>query len=109
MFVWLGDMYYGDEPVRGCKARAARTASKPFLQARQPMRWPPAPLVSPPPPPQEFNCNPSNANASACRCESTWMKQPPYMCEAGELDNAREKMVAQVWGRCGSWRPSHVA
>lgn len=69
---------------------------------------------SPPLPPQEFNCNPSNANASACQCESTWLKQPPYMCPAGELDNAREKMVAQVGGwwaaaaLCGCQSPVHA-
>ncbi|EFN59092.1 hypothetical protein CHLNCDRAFT_137864 [Chlorella variabilis] len=57
-WVWLGDMYYGDEPL--------------------------------------FNCNPANSNASACACEATYMRQPPYMCPAGELDNARDKMVAQV-------------
>jgi alkaline phosphatase D len=57
-WVWLGDMYYGDEPV--------------------------------------FNCNPANANASACQCEASYIRQPPYMCPAGELDNARDKMVAQV-------------
>ncbi|KAL4859501.1 hypothetical protein ACK3TF_000601 [Chlorella vulgaris] len=43
-----------------------------------------------------FNCNLENANSSMCRCEASFLKQPPYMCPAGELDNARDKMVAQV-------------
>ncbi|KAI7841581.1 hypothetical protein COHA_004751 [Chlorella ohadii] len=43
-----------------------------------------------------FECSPQNLNASQCQCTPDWLKQPPFMCMAGELDNARDKMVAQV-------------
>jgi alkaline phosphatase D len=45
-----------------------------------------------------FECSPQNLNASQCQCTADWLKQPPFMCQAGELDNARDKMVAQVGG-----------
>lgn len=34
--------------------------------------------------------------ATGCTCTPTWLQQPPYMCMAGDMDNVRGKMVAQV-------------
>lgn len=57
-WVWLGDMFYADEPP--------------------------------------FECSPANINSSLCQCTPTWYRAPPFMCPAGDQDNARDKMMAQV-------------
>ena len=57
-FLFLGDMFYGDQPPFECSAR--------------------------------------NLNSSACQCEPSFLRQPPFSCLAGDLDNARDKMAAQV-------------
>ncbi|PSC67028.1 Clavaminate synthase isoform B, partial [Micractinium conductrix] len=43
-----------------------------------------------------FECTLANSNASVCQCTPTYIRIPPWMCAAGDADNAREKMVAQV-------------
>jgi alkaline phosphatase D len=43
-----------------------------------------------------FECSARNLNSSACQCEGSFLRQPPFSCPAGDLDNARDKMVAQV-------------
>jgi alkaline phosphatase D len=43
-----------------------------------------------------FECSAHNLNSSACQCEPSFLRQPPFSCPAGDLDNARDKMVAQV-------------
>lgn len=53
------------------------------------------------PPPADqppFECTLANSNASVCQCTPTYIRIPPWMCAAGDADNAREKMVAQVCG-----------
>jgi alkaline phosphatase D len=44
-----------------------------------------------------FDCNlEENAAAPACSCPPDHLKTPPFNCLAGDLDNARTKMQAQV-------------
>ena len=42
-----------------------------------------------------FTCE-ANSTAPACTCTPTQLQRPPHACLAGDLDNARTKMTAQL-------------
>ena len=51
-----------------------------------------------------FECSTAYIHSAQCQCTSNYYRQEPYSCMAGDLDNIRDKMMAQVCGGgCGVW------
>jgi len=85
----LGSIVRVDETPLQCKEPTTTSTSN-FLRRLGDMFY-----ADEPP----FECNEANINSPACKCTPTYLRQPPFKCMAGDFDNARDKMVAQVRNR----------
>lgn len=93
-WVWLGDFYYADEPAYECKSNLNSSDCK-VLWCKQGSSHRGHRKKTKKTHKPKHTLNTSSVTI-ILQCTADWLRQPPYMCMAGDMDNARDKMVAQA-------------